>query len=528
MKINDSIKVADLKNKVNSKASLTIQNVEPEKKSSVGKYVLGGLGATAAVAIALLALKKGNAPKTLQEFKQAGSKFTKGKAILKNGKLYTGAIETIKKDGSKVIMTYENGVLKTAQQFKPTTNGHYLPSSMKQYNYAENGKLESVTDKIWAHVSHIDPKKHGFQWVERKTNNLDEMRKTGLENFKQKQAKQEEIRQIMSEFETPSIDKTNKYLDNNKRSQAYLEKMERMQERTAQSKEKVKQLEQKLNGNMQVNVEPWNLYSQRDTDYIRLRSTYRRAEEESVKQFEQIKGALHNKPQINASTIDKQYEISDELKAINERFAQLEKNPTLEPVFQDVKKIKEEAQAVRTYFNAPNGSVHFDRKTGEFIIRDKNHDSIVTLPKGKLPIKGSDEYYNLVNGYKRAIALGDTSRLSNNGSISFVSENGLTKKIITNNPYDESYKLFKKNQKGKYVLQTRVKKNSYCQDPSYGRFWKDKVVKHGEDGMTYVTYSDSQQTLEIVRDKKGNILKSVLIDNNLFKSPVEPPHVHLV
>ena len=65
MKISDSVNVVELKNKISAKASEPIVNSQSEKKSSVGKYVLGGLGATAAIAVALLALKKGKAPQNI-------------------------------------------------------------------------------------------------------------------------------------------------------------------------------------------------------------------------------------------------------------------------------------------------------------------------------------------------------------------------------------------------------------------------------------------------------------------------------
>ena len=290
MKISDSVNVVELKNKISAKASEPIVNSQSEKKSSVGKYVLGGLGATAAVAIALLAIKKGKVPQTINvnSFKEAGNKFVKGKAVLKNGKPFTGSLETIQKDGSKVVMTYENGVLKTSQKFRATASGQHI----QQYNYAENGKLESVTEKAWAHVSHLDPKKSGYQWLETKTNNLDEMRKVGLENFEQKQAKQAEIRKIMRKFENASNRNVDKYLDDLNSidefgvgqgySDDYLKlkrqyaETERMQElaakKTAESKATVNKLEQQLDGSIHVNV------SDKNDDLDKLNSWYRELE----------------------------------------------------------------------------------------------------------------------------------------------------------------------------------------------------------------------------------------------------------
>lgn len=323
MKINDSVGMVELKNKINSKSSLPVTNTQTKKKSSVGKYVLGGLGATAAVAVALLAIKSGKAPKNINinTFKESGNKLVKGKAILKNGKPFTGSLETIQKDGSKVVMTYENGVLKTSQKFRATASGQHMPSTMKQYNYAENGKLESVTEKAWAHVSHMDPKKSGFQWLETKTNNLDEVRKVGLENFKQKQAKQAEIRKIMNKFENASKRNVDKYLDDLnsidefgvgqgysddyvklKRQYAETERMqERIAQKTAESKVKVNKLEQQLDGRVSVNV------SNKNDELDKLNSWYRKLEKRTP---EDVQKAVANAEKNIADDLERAFNKS--------------------------------------------------------------------------------------------------------------------------------------------------------------------------------------------------------------------------
>lgn len=321
MKVDGNFKEFELNNKFIKESKYPITQSEPIKKhkTATTKYVLSGLGAVGAIAVALLAIKRGKTPKNINidSFKEAGHKFVKGNAFLKNGKPFTGAIEIIQKDGSKVVVNYENGVLKTSQKFKQMKDGRYMPSSMKVYNYSESGKLESVKDKVWAHVSTIDPQNHGFQWIETKTHVLDDIRQKGLENFKLKQAKQAEMRKTMQQFESKSNANINKYLDdldtidefgvgqsytndyiNLKRQYANLE---RLQEITAQNKEKVKQLGEKLDGRISVNV------SGKDEKLEELNSWYRALENRTP---EQVRESIVNVEQKIADDLEKAFNKS--------------------------------------------------------------------------------------------------------------------------------------------------------------------------------------------------------------------------
>lgn len=87
-----------------------------DKKMSTGsKIILGGLAATAAVAIGIIALRKGKIT-TIDSFKKAGNYFEKGIAKNKNGSAFTGVLEHIKKDGTKMSLKYDNG--KIVESFK--------------------------------------------------------------------------------------------------------------------------------------------------------------------------------------------------------------------------------------------------------------------------------------------------------------------------------------------------------------------------------------------------------------------------
>ena len=48
---------------------------------------------------------------TLDEFRQAGYKLSRGKAYTSNGELYTGSLKYTRKNGLKYVLEYENGLL---------------------------------------------------------------------------------------------------------------------------------------------------------------------------------------------------------------------------------------------------------------------------------------------------------------------------------------------------------------------------------------------------------------------------------
>lgn len=177
-------------------AKITEKTAKQEQTSTT-KVVMSGLAAAAVIGAAILAVKKGCAAKAfktvnLNQFKEAGNKFVKGKAFTKSGKPFTGVITTTAKNGMIRKMEYVNGELKEVKSFmlKKAFNGETcaLPVGKKTYNYAVDGKLESVDKFSWGHLSSKDPKQHGFQYIKQGSTNLDEKRAEGLKNFAQKQS----------------------------------------------------------------------------------------------------------------------------------------------------------------------------------------------------------------------------------------------------------------------------------------------------------------------------------------------------
>lgn len=148
--------------KFNNNTQTPIENSKkPEEKSNGKTLLIGSLAALAVGAGIYLATKgkKGNVKsgsetinetdkpiKQLKEtaidaFKKAGNKFEKGKAILANGESYTGRLTHARKDGSTLVMEYENGLLKES-----TILDNYSILSGKNYTYDSNNKLTKVDD----------------------------------------------------------------------------------------------------------------------------------------------------------------------------------------------------------------------------------------------------------------------------------------------------------------------------------------------------------------------------------------------
>ncbi len=71
---------------------------------------------------------------TVDAFKQAGNKFNKGKAVTNTGETFTGNITHQTKDGKKIVMEYENGVLKKSTKY----DGKNV-LTQKRYEHREDG-----------------------------------------------------------------------------------------------------------------------------------------------------------------------------------------------------------------------------------------------------------------------------------------------------------------------------------------------------------------------------------------------------
>ena len=203
---------------VNNKKNIVAEKAETKNdnssSSSAANVVLSGLGAVAAIAVGIMAIRKFQGAKVVKEigidkFKEAGNIFIKGQALTKDGQPFTGIITKIGKDGLKHNIEYTNGIIKEVKTYKPTKifDGSVkdFPVSKKGYNYNAQGKLESIDNFSWAHVNTTDPKTHGFQYIKTSTTNLDKKRADGLKKFTEKQA---EIKKYSLDFCNLSRDKS--------------------------------------------------------------------------------------------------------------------------------------------------------------------------------------------------------------------------------------------------------------------------------------------------------------------------------
>ena len=77
---------------------------------------------------------------TVDAFKQAGNKFNKGKAVTNTGEAFTGNITHQTKDGKKIVLEYENGLLNKSKKYDGENILHD-----KEYYYDDNGVLKGLS-----------------------------------------------------------------------------------------------------------------------------------------------------------------------------------------------------------------------------------------------------------------------------------------------------------------------------------------------------------------------------------------------
>ena len=123
---------------------------DTEKRPQISaqtKVLIGaGLAALAAVGIyiATRGKTKGTTEKPLEQlkemavsqFKNAGNKFEKGKALTSTGEAYTGTLIHTTKDGKNIILKYENGLLVESKGEK----------FQKLYKYDNFGNLTEINN----------------------------------------------------------------------------------------------------------------------------------------------------------------------------------------------------------------------------------------------------------------------------------------------------------------------------------------------------------------------------------------------
>lgn len=356
---------------------INIKTEKDKKKSTAAKVVLAGLGAAAAIAVGILAVKKGQGAKTIKEigadkFKEAGNTFVKGKALTKNGEPFTGVITKLGSDGFKHKIEYVNGVIKEVKTYKtsrPIEGKVYdLPYSKKTYNYNANGKLQSVDKYSFGHVSSLDPKQSGMQYIKTSSINLDENRAEGLKKFAEKQAeikKQtaindyiESTRQQLTgkqKINSDAIDNYfNRYETKNPELQRLQEKYKGLEQKEQQIKENVSKLKEKMHTKTDVNAQTIDKQFETNKGLEELNNYYRGLEqkEQQIKEnVAKLKEKMHTKPEINAKTIDAQFaNNSDELVKLKESLL----NP--QPY-----KSNEEKKLIRTVADYINDNVYATR-----------------------------------------------------------------------------------------------------------------------------------------------------------------------
>lgn len=82
---------------------------------------------------------------TAKAFTDAGNKFEKGVAKLKNGENYTGTITHTTKDGKFVVREYENGLIKKSTMYE-CENAEKLDTAIwrKEYTFSDDRKFKKV------------------------------------------------------------------------------------------------------------------------------------------------------------------------------------------------------------------------------------------------------------------------------------------------------------------------------------------------------------------------------------------------
>ncbi len=89
---------------------------------------------------------------TIESFKTKG-KFDKGKALLNNGTPFSGILTHTTKDGSQIVMKYQNGVLQSSKKIKDNKEVYsksYITDGNKYINITKNGNTEriNITENI--------------------------------------------------------------------------------------------------------------------------------------------------------------------------------------------------------------------------------------------------------------------------------------------------------------------------------------------------------------------------------------------
>lgn len=156
-------------NKAMEKPDFKGDNTETDKnvnykdwaKKNAAKIALGATALAGVVAAGILMRGRGSSivndleelqsnatqalNNTLEKFRQEGNIFRKGTAITKDGERYTGELVNTRKDGSNVIMTFEDGRLRNSKIVK---NGETIVDKSYSIEDSRNEYLEVAGKKF--------------------------------------------------------------------------------------------------------------------------------------------------------------------------------------------------------------------------------------------------------------------------------------------------------------------------------------------------------------------------------------------
>lgn len=492
---------------INNKQTSTVKS-KPQNNTS--SYVMGGLAALGVIGLGLFAIKKKNVSTFLKEigiddFKSAGNVFKNGKAFTKDGKTFSGVVTTVGKDGLKRNIEYVNGTMKEVKVFRPTKlfDGSIkdCPVSKKTYNYTPDGKIENVDNFAFAHVSTVDPKKHGFQYIKTSSVNLDQKRADGLEKFAQKQEKIKQQKDIKEK-----IDATRNIL----------------------SKEKTVSVE-----TIDASFNNYADLRESSRDYDKLVRQYEKLEEkeQGIKEnVRKLKTHMHKKTEVNDKTIDAQFAPSKEMQNMNEYYKnleishakKLERKEYLKAHLEEARAIRKakKAESLKARTSVVDGSVDYDGelrqgqivkvrgKNGSFVEKFYAQDGKTLLIECTNTVKPNAKSVRSVflktSDGDRKICISDGGKVVK-----------LKKPIGKNGKYVDVMRT--KSCDGLYIKTTYGNKLYNCTEKNVYR------LKDGGSITEYVGAGGDR--LQIHRDKKGNVL------NEFFKpardgsssSPSSPP-----
>ena len=501
----------------------TKSNIKENNSKEKGK-VLIGLAVAGAIGLALLAIKKGKVPKelSLEDFKAGKNKFIKGKAYKPDGTPFSGSVvQIMPKDGTKVVLTYENGTLKSSEFLKPGEKGKFLQDKLKLYKYDENGVIDSVINhKAVGHASPVDSKDVSSRYVVTETLKMDKIRKSANNKARMKKW-QQNTADVKSKFEEASNrsqcvydacltqNQSNDELAELNRRYAHEEKIRS----TLDGKIKVAVNDSKSR-ELQELADKYKFEEARSA--ILLERTYSRPADVTADTIEAYL-ASRQTPENFSEKLVHRNAVNNVIDELNDYWYGL---------------FKEKPFSIE--------NVNID-KNGVFVDFTKEGLPKMYIEPAKLKADNLHHQFRR-NKFYRVFQEGGnkgTFRVSNNGNLSEFNNQNLyipeefrsSLKLAEDRSgykiiYDwdnKATKLLEKTSNGKYKTNARISRansNFEIIDPVYRHNWRTKLVKHLDNGNTVVTYEGDNSTLKILRDKFGNILEENKVDKSPRRQPV--------